>query len=490
MAATFETHEVQRPGRSVWVVHRPTSVEAALRLLADRPHRQAIAGGTDLLLDLHRSGSGPPVELVDLSAIAGFDSITDEDDRFVFGGGVRHNQIVGDRRLIQSATPLAQACLEIGSPQLRNRATIAGNLATASPANDTLSALIALDATLELARWESDAIATRTIPVDRFFTGFRATELHPHELIVAIRVPKLAESARGLWVKLGNRRAQAISVIHAAFVLDFDGDEVRAGRMAFGSVAPRVELADASTLLTGSSLDDDSLASIASAVADEFAPIDDVRATAHYRTQMLTTIVVRALSALRDQTHLAAWPPAPPSLGGASGTDLGTGTTETIDDTTELTAIVNGSPITGTGAASTSLLDWLRRQAPPSLEGTKEGCAEGECGACTVELNGAAVMSCLVQAAQAANGTIRTVEGLATDGRLHPIQRGFVEEFAVQCGFCIPGFVVAGACLLDEVPEPTEEQIRLAFSGNLCRCTGYYPMISAVELAATRGEER
>jgi carbon-monoxide dehydrogenase medium subunit len=327
-------------------------------------------------------------------------------------------------------------------------------------------------------------VVSRLVDVDQFFTGFRTTVLAGDELITEIQVPALTAGARGLWVKLGNRRAQAISVVHAGFVLHFDGDRVSRGRMAFGSVAPTVKSAEvANHLLTGSVLDDESIAEIAEAVVEEFVPIDDVRATAAYRKQALGTLVIRSLGALRDGVQRDRWPSSSPTLVSSAAARASHSTQPMIDDSTMISAAVNGEDVSAAGAASASLLDWLRAQG--SLDGTKEGCAEGECGACTVLLDGSAVMSCIVQAGQADGSTITTVEGLASDQQLHPIQQAFIDEFAVQCGFCIPGFLVAGAALLDEIDDPTDEQIQLGFSGNLCRCTGYYPMVTAVKIAAT-----
>ncbi len=463
---------------------------AALQLLAADHARRPLAGGTDLLLDLHRGGAGPPVEVVDLTAIADFDAIEDVGEELLLSGGVRHGQVVADERFIQYATPLAQACLEIGSPQLRNRATVAGNLATASPANDSLSALLALRAEVELSSWDGATVQTRTVAVADFFTGFRATVLEPHELITRIVVPKLRPDQRGLWVKLGNRRAQAISVIHAAFVVDLDDGIVSAATAAVGSMAATVMLVPSiGAALVGSSLEDTAIAAAADAARAAFEPIDDVRATAEYRRDTVASLVARSLQVIRDQRHRSQWPAVIPGLHWAQPKVPQTPQT-VVTDSTPISMNVNGAELSGVGASSANLLDWLRNAGAAverTLDGTKEGCAEGECGACTVHLNGAAVMACIVQAAQADGGTVVTIEGLASnDDELHPLQQTFINEFAVQCGYCIPGFLMAGSALVDEVPNPTDEQIKLGLSGNLCRCTGYYPIIQAVKSAAER----
>ncbi|MBC7081960.1 MAG: (2Fe-2S)-binding protein [Firmicutes bacterium] len=145
---------------------------------------------------------------------------------------------------------------------------------------------------------------------------------------------------------------------------------------------------------------------------------------------------------------------------------------------------VNGGAVEVEVSAEDRLIDVLREGL--RLTGTKEGCGIGECGACTVLLDGKPVNSCLVPALQVEGREVETVEGLAKDGRLHPLQEAFIEHTAVQCGFCTPGMLMAAAALLRENPDPTREDIARAISGNLCRCTGYHQIMSAIESAARR----
>jgi len=143
---------------------------------------------------------------------------------------------------------------------------------------------------------------------------------------------------------------------------------------------------------------------------------------------------------------------------------------------------VNGDPIEFLDAPGLTLLDALR--GPLGLTGTKEGCASGDCGACTVMLDGEMVCACLVFAAEADGRRIATVEGVADGTILHPLQRQFLERGALQCGFCTPGFIVAAKALLEKNPDPSETEVRYWLAGNLCRCTGYDKIVRAVMDAA------
>jgi aerobic carbon-monoxide dehydrogenase small subunit len=145
---------------------------------------------------------------------------------------------------------------------------------------------------------------------------------------------------------------------------------------------------------------------------------------------------------------------------------------------------VNGDRVEADTWAGESLLTTLRDRL--DLPGTKNACEQGECGSCSVLLDGVLVCSCLVLAAQADGHEVVTVEGLGGADRLHAVQEAFAETGAVQCGFCTPGFVVAAADLLERVPDPGDDEIREALSGNLCRCTGYQKILDAVRLAVKR----
>ena len=147
-----------------------------------------------------------------------------------------------------------------------------------------------------------------------------------------------------------------------------------------------------------------------------------------------------------------------------------------------ITTTINGEPAELLVQPYHTLLEALRDVA--RLTGTKEGCSTGDCGACTVHLDGKPVASCLMLAMQARGRDVRTIEGLTSGGKLHPVQQAFVEHGVPQCGFCIPGVLMSASALLAENPAPSEAEIRFGIAGNLCRCTGYTKMVAAISAAA------
>ena len=477
-------HESQRPGTRIEQVLRPASWAEAIELYASLPEALPTAGATDLLLEMARqpaTAEAEAVTLIDLWGLPECSQITVTTDDVLVGCGVTHNQIIAEEGLDPALDLLRMACLEIGSSQLRNRATVVGNVVTASPANDTISALVALDATVVIESLSGQ----REVSIREFFSGFRSTTLRRSELVRAVRIPRWTENTLGTWLKVGNRSSQAISVVHAGIVLELDErtSTVTRADVAIGSVSEIITLsASLRESLLGKPLDSDSVNDAARAAARDIQPIDDIRASATYRRSVTETVLRRALITLAQATVPVSR--TPPLLG--SVISRPEPPRFDVSAATPISCTVNRAEVSAPVGDSQTVLEWLRAEV---ATGTKEGCAEGECGACTISLNGAAVMSCLVPAAQADGATITTVEGLAMDGKLHLVQEQFLNNFAVQCGFCTPGFLVAASSLLNEIESPTKDDVRAGLAGNLCRCTGYYPIIEAVAHSLSHEED-
>ncbi len=457
-----------------------TTVEEAVELLARFQDRaRIIAGGTDLLIELDRKQRQPLEALIDISRISDLDTVTLEGGLLRLGARATHNQIVGSQHAREFAMPLVQACWEVGAPQIRNRGTVAGNLITGSPANDTITPLMALHASVTLR----SAHGERIVPLREFYTGLRRTVMQSDEMLTSVNIPVMQPNQRGIFLKLGLRRAQAIAVVNIACVLTFESDVITDAVLTLGSVAPTIiRVTEAEQFLTGKSLTPGIIAEAAVVTAAIPQPITDVRSSADYRSEMIKVLVSRTLRALAKGEPQTQVPVQPAMLWGHSANGLSAA--QTHGDSDAIHTTINGEKKVFTTGQHKTLLNFLRDEA--GLTGTKEGCAEGECGACTVFLDGAAVMSCLVAAPRIHQAEVTTIEGLSSGDQLHPIQQTFIEEGAVQCGYCTPGFLMAGAKLLEEHPQPTHDQIQQSISGNLCRCTGYYKIVAAIAAAADR----
>jgi len=462
-----------------------TTVEEAVQVLAQAGgSARIIAGGTDLILEMERGVRHGLQTIIDISRVHGLDQIClDEDGTLYLGPLVTHNHCVQSHLVRERAFPLAKAAWEVGSPQIRNRGTIAGNLITASPANDTITPLMALDAIVVL----QSVRGKRSVPLSAFYTGVRRTVMEPDEMLVNICIPGTQVNRRGTFIKYALRRAQAISVVNAAVVLSMNGAVVENAAITLGAVAPVIiHATEAEQYLVGKELTDEVVEKAGELAAKSARPIDDVRGSAVYRRAMVRVVVKRALAALARGEERTGIPHDPVLLWGGDYNEpsyLPTSMRHSASD--PIVTRINGKEYVFHTGQNKTLLRLLREEA--GLVGTKEGCAEGECGACTVFLDGVAVMSCMVPAPRAHGAEIITVEGLSVNGSLHPVQEAFIEEGAVQCGYCTPGFLMSAAKLLEEKPQPTKEDIQASLTGNLCRCTGYYKIIQAVERAAAKG---
>ncbi len=458
----------------------PSSLEETLAILAEEKEKcRLVAGATDLMLELERGVRKHVDSLVDVTRLPGFDSIKKDQKGIIhLGPLVTHNDVASSPLLRKFAFPLVCAAWQVGAPQIRNRGTVAGNLITASPANDTITPLMALDATITLA----SRGGTRQVALKDFYKGVRATVLAPDEMLTDITFPALGPRQHGIFLKLGLRRAQAISLVNITVILDITKGMIKSATITLGAVAPTIiHACAAEESLVGKELNDETISNCSKLAAEASQPIDDIRGSAAYRREMVKVLVLQALRILRDGGENGQVPANPIIL---STKDkpvwMNNKALHYPGDTIHTT--VNGKPYSFSSGYEKSLLRLLREEA--DLIGTKEGCAEGECGACTVFLDGKAVMACLVPAPRAHGAEIVTVEGLSKNGSLHAVQETFISHGAVQCGYCTPGFIMSSAKLLEENPYPSREEITQAISGNLCRCTGYYKIIRAVEHAS------
>ena len=444
-----------------------------------------ISGGTDLVLELKRGQHNDRTRVVDISRLNGLDKIyTDTAGALHIGALVTHNQVTSSAIIRSNARCLAEASFQVGSPQIRNRGTVAGNLITASPANDTIPALIVLGAELVLVSPNSE----NRVKLEDFYLGVRKTILGKNEILKEIVLNPEAGTYNSTFYKFALRNAQAISVANAAVALKTYKGNVVDARIAVGAVAPTVvRLRSIESQVTGLSLEQLENFQLPEKIA-EISPISDIRGSATFRREMIRVIVKRCIDTLLFPEKAGQKIPENPiTLSDFEKHPHKVGLTRSIeiDNETPIQTTIDNQEYTFRNAHQKTLLDLIRENA--GLTGSKEGCAEGECGACTVYLGGKAVMACLVPAPRAHLAEITTIEGIAKENQLHPIQQAFIEEGAVQCGYCTPGFIMSAVKLLDVQPHPSESEIKAGLTGNLGRCTGYYKIIKAIEKASSSG---
>ena len=454
------------------------SLEHAVSALAELgAEGRIIAGGTDLILEIERKARPGVKTIIDITKIPGLEEIWEDEDGVIHIGPLAtHHHVVASDLIREKAFILTQASWGVGSPQLRNRGTVVGNLVTASPANDTISPLMALDAKLALLSTRGE----RIVPLSDFYTGVRKTVMEPDEVVTDIFFDAPGPDTQTYFTRMILRKTVAISVTNVSVVLNFDGDKIKQANITLGAAAPTNIHADAAEdYLEGKSLTDAIIAEASRLAAEATRPISDLRGSAEYRKYMIEVLAKRGLTAIRDGVDKDEVPSDPVTLmmGGEE-------TKAPIEpwNGKEIHTWINGMEYRFTTGFEKTLLNLIREEA--GLVGTKEGCAEGECGACTVYLDGRAVNSCLVPAARAHGSKIVTIEGLSPEDAPHLVQESFVKYGAIQCGFCTPGFVMSAAKLLEEKGDPTLEDIQTGISGNLCRCTGYYKIIEAIEKAS------
>ena len=459
--------------------HIIETIEELKDKLADQPvPTRMIAGGTDLMVEMH-NGKWEDVEVIlDISRINGLDQIWRDSNGCVhIEALVTHNDVILSPILREAGYPLVQACWRVATPQIRNRATVVGNLVTASPANDTITPLVALDAKLLLVSKAGE----RTVRLADFYQGVRKTLLRKDEFVKEVFFDSMASNQKGNFKKSALRRTQAISTLNCCVIVDMDGDRLSNAVVTLGSVAPTiVHASEAENYLVGKQITPEVAQHAGQLAANSASPISDIRGSAAYRRYMVAVLVENALLEIVSDTPSLKVPKRPAVLVANchSNAHPAANWNGSVIQTT-----INGQQFAVSDNTHRNLLGLIRDRV--GLIGTKNGCEEGECGACTVHMDGKAVVSCLVPAPRAHNAVITTVEGIADEGKLHPVQQAFIDHAAVQCGYCTPGFIMSGVKLLEEISEPNEDTIKEGISGNLCRCTGYYKIVEAIEEAAS-----
>lgn len=364
---------------------QPRSVDEAAQLLAQYGiDARILSGGTDLMFDLERRVRTPKV-LIDVSRVPSLGYVREDGDYIRVGAGVTLSQVLTSRLLRQRAYPLVRACMDIGVPQVRNRATVAGNLVTASPANDTLAALWAMGAEVKL----KSARGERIVTFNDFFKGIRQTAMEPDEMIVEVACSKMTAKDKATFIRLGWDRDEEKALPNVGIVLEFEDDEISNAWITLGGVAPTVVNAvDAEQALVGQWLND--------AVIDETAELSmNAVQRGDGRAEMARDLVARAMRQIRDSE--VTLPDAEllwdePEDHVPMPVLLETQSADSID------TLINGKEYSVAGAASKTLLQMLRDDLH-LLDATK--CTDGQCGLCMVMLDRVAAMSCLVPAPRA-----------------------------------------------------------------------------------------
>jgi len=471
-----------------------TIAEACSVLAGHGPELSILAGGTDLLIELRRGSTKAPKVVLDISSVLELRGIEEADRNIVIKPLTTHAELVRSELLRKFAPLLGAAAAAIGSPQIRDRGTVGGNLMNAAACADTVPPLIALGATVTL---QSKGGCRELALADLFVRPYQ-TKAKRDELLTDIHFPKPAPGAHGAFIKLGRRNALSISRLSVAAILEAGSDgKIVEARIVPGAAFPTWKrVPEAEQMLVGQKPEAKLFAAAGRKVSEEMIKATGRRWSTEYKEPVIAVLVRRALEQCVAEVGQGVSPAqsaggisqrgqarrTAPLPGRADSQAQSTGSDGKAARECRVTTTINGRSHTLTTPANRTLLDLLRDQL--GLLGTKCGCEIGECGACTVLLDGEPVNSCLVLAPQIHGREVVTVEGLAQDGKLHPLQESFLDHDAAHCGFCTPGMLMSAKALLDWNPQPTETEIRTAISGNLCRCTGYQQIVQAIAKAA------
>lgn len=477
-------------------LHEAKSVDDAVRLLLEYPQAQIIAGGSDVLVQM-REGKRAGAELV---SIYGLDElrgvVMEEDGTIRIGSLTSFSYITKDPIIQKYINVLGEAVDMVGGPQIRNIGTIGGNTCNGVTSADSASTLFAWDAVIELAG--PDGI--RRIPIKDFYIKAGKVDLRPGEIQTAILIPREAyEGYEGYYIKYAMRNAMDIATLGCSVNVKLSEDkktftDVRIAYGVAGPVPMRAVHAEAAG--RGLEVTDENIEKIGDTVLEDVTPRDSWRASKAFREHISKLLCKRALrEAVRraggmteEQSPAILNSKTVEALEKKEQTEASSGASchmimtdaESGKQYKLVRCRINGVERETMVDVRASLTDMLRNDY--SLTSVKKGCEVGECGACNVIIDGECYNSCIYLAVWADGKEIRTLEGLmGPDGELSDIQQAFIDEAAVQCGFCTPGVIMSAVEILESGKEYTRDELRKQLSGHLCRCTGYENILNAVE---------
>lgn len=489
-------------------LYEAETVQDAIRLLQEHPEAQIIAGGSDVLVQM-REGKRAGAELVSIYGLDDLRGVTLEEDGTLRIGSLTSFSHITQDPLIQKYIPvLGEAVDMVGGPQIRNIGTIGGNTCNGVTSADSASTLFAWDAVIELTGPEG----VRRIPIRDFYIKAGKVDLQPGEIQTGILIRKESyEGYAGHYIKYAMRNAMDIATLGCSVNVKLTEDKKRFEdiRIAYGVAGPvPMRAVHAEEAGRGLEVTDENIEKIGDTVLQDVTPRDSWRASKAFREHISKVLCKRALKEAVKRAAGAAESAETDDTGGhvdghadgcvdvhMDGCQIETASEAVrpgmqvhsimTDPTSQrqyklIRCRINGVERETMVDARASLTDMLRNDY--SLTSVKKGCEVGECGACNVIIDGECYNSCIYLAAWADGKDILTLEGLmGPNGELSDIQQAFIDEAAVQCGFCTPGVIMSAVEILESGKEYTRDELRKLLSGHLCRCTGYENILNAVE---------
>ena len=465
-------------------LYEARSVDHAIRLLQEHPQAQIIAGGSDVLVQM-REGKRAGAELVSIYGLDELRGVSMEENGTIrIGPLTSFSHITRDPLIRKYIGVLGEAVDMVGGPQIRNIGTIGGNTCNGVTSADSASTLFAWDAVIELTGPEG----VRRIPIRDFYIRAGKVDLRPAEIQTGILIRRESyEGYQGHYIKYAMRNAMDIATLGCSVNVKLSDDrktftDIRIAYGVAGPVPMRAVHAEAAG--KGLPVTEDSIEKISSTVLEDVTPRDSWRASKAFREHISKVLCKRAL----EEAVKRAESGTEQEIEREEKADIRAGVSADAEKSFSgesgryklIRCRINGVDREAVVDVRASLTDMLRNDY--SLTSVKKGCEVGECGACNVIIDGECYNSCIYLAVWADGKEIRTLEGLmGPNGELSDIQQAFIDEAAVQCGFCTPGVIMSAVEILERGKEYTRDELRKMLSGHLCRCTGYENILNAVE---------